>query len=376
MEYKAGDACGAYTVKIAFKADDAEAESNFAVSSFTGVMNVVKRKITPIYKHTEPFPWDGEAHDDEIGAAFVDIDGNTVDLIAYTQTTLRDIGDYRAFVIIPEAYADRYVLPDVFSGYVWSVVKADYDMIGVSFDDWTILFGDEVTVALKGTLPTGIDGSVPTVTFSGADSSIGHHTVTAHFATDSEYYNAPADMTAVLTVRWIEQEYKKEGNEGGKADVIVKSSTGVDPSKTLVARIVEDKQEVKDTTKAIKNSKILERRENVVEVYEVSLYQDNVKVQPDGTLTIYLNIPTKLAKKEFRIIHVHNDDSISEIEYTSEDGYAVINTDKLSSFVFVADTSMPAIFWLLIEFVALAGVSAAVWYFFIFKRRKEDETEA
>ncbi|MBE6528771.1 MAG: hypothetical protein E7Z64_06415 [Thermoplasmata archaeon] len=84
-----------------------------------------------------------------------------------------------------------------------TIEKADYDMSGVSFHNATKKYNRlPQHLEISGTLPTGADGIQVTVSYSGSAITArdGPRTITAVFATESENYNVPAPMTAVLTI--------------------------------------------------------------------------------------------------------------------------------------------------------------------------------
>ena len=78
-----------------------------------------------------------------------------------------------------------------------TINKATYDMSGVSFEDASYTYdGSEKTLAISGTLPSGVTVSYTANTLTNA----GSLEVTASFAGDTVNYNAIADMTATLTI--------------------------------------------------------------------------------------------------------------------------------------------------------------------------------
>ncbi|MCQ2413307.1 MAG: hypothetical protein MJ082_00730 [Clostridia bacterium] len=251
--------------------------------------------------------------------------------------------------------------------YVWStgtsddiafdfeIKKAVYDMSGVSFNDISVPYGTAFTVALDGEIPEGLDGTVPTVTFVNADKTeVGKYTLRAVFATDSYFYEVPADMTATLTVKWVEQASDTKTVEENKESVKVKSDDGIDPDIRLVVSTIEvtDKAQTKNVVEVLKKSEDYKKLDRVFVTYDVSLEKDNVKVQPDGMIYVYLAVPAKLANANYRILHIH-EGVATEIEHTLEDGYAVVKTDKLSEFSFVCEqTSLLA--WIIVLSVLVA----------------------
>ncbi len=85
-----------------------------------------------------------------------------------------------------------------------TIVKADYVMSGITFEDITPTYdGKPHHPVIGGTLPTGLDGVQVTVTYdvSATDVADGTVKVTATFATTSGNYNAPASKTAYVTVQ-------------------------------------------------------------------------------------------------------------------------------------------------------------------------------
>ena len=79
----------------------------------------------------------------------------------------------------------------------FTIEKATYDMSGISFGNATYTYdGNEKTLAISGTLPSGVTVTYTTNTLTNA----GSIEVTATFAGDTVNYNAIADMTATLTI--------------------------------------------------------------------------------------------------------------------------------------------------------------------------------
>ena len=83
-----------------------------------------------------------------------------------------------------------------------TVVKADYDMSGITFTDRSYEYDGTVrNIAISGTLPTGIDGEQVSVSYSaGSKDVVYRKEIVATFSTDNDNYNIPAPMKAYLTV--------------------------------------------------------------------------------------------------------------------------------------------------------------------------------
>ena len=95
------------------------------------------------------------------------------------------------------------------------IAKASYDMSGVSFPSQVFEYdGSAKSIEISGTLPTGV-----TVSYDGnGQREIGDHVVTAIFSTADNNYNAPADMTAYLTI--CPETVTVTFRQAGKDDIV------------------------------------------------------------------------------------------------------------------------------------------------------------
>ncbi len=133
------------------------------------------------------------------------------------------------------------------------------------------------------------------------------------------------------------------------AEVVVSQPGGLDPDVELV--VTEIEQDSYGEYSAVADSVNGE----INGVYDVTLKSDGVAIQPDGTLTIKLRIPESLDGKPFKLFHIHGGEAV-EKEYTVDDKYAVVTTDRLSEFVFVGDKA---------EAEPTKNKSNTVWLIFI-----------
>ena len=77
-----------------------------------------------------------------------------------------------------------------------TIAKATYDMSGISFaNDSKVYNRSAQGLEITGTLPNGVE-----VSYQGAETNVGEHTITAIFTGDANNYNAIENMTAVLTI--------------------------------------------------------------------------------------------------------------------------------------------------------------------------------
>ncbi|MCQ2078548.1 MAG: leucine-rich repeat domain-containing protein, partial [archaeon] len=151
-------------------------------------------------------PWDGRRHgfpsDTPAGASYT---GDYRDLV--------QLGDWTEVTFTIDAdncvWSDGTTDPVVSRGVI---VKADYDMSGVTFVDGSFVYdGTAHSLVITGDLPVGIDGVLLTVTYSGTATNVadGQVTVTATFATESQYYNVPEPMTALVSITKAPSSWSK-----------------------------------------------------------------------------------------------------------------------------------------------------------------------
>lgn len=109
-------------------------------------------------------------------------------------------------------------IPDMHATY--TVLKAEYDMSGISFENAVfVVSGEEFSIFITGELPEGVSVSY----VGNGVTEVGEHRVNAVFESANPNYNAPATMTATITVvpepvHPVELVY--ELNENGAYDVV------------------------------------------------------------------------------------------------------------------------------------------------------------
>ncbi|MCD8040072.1 MAG: hypothetical protein LUF82_00945, partial [Clostridia bacterium] len=112
----------------------------------------------------------------------------------YDETSAPEYTNAGTYVVYYKVTADNY--EDVTGSFIVEIAKATYDMDGVSFSDTTVTYdGDEHSIVISGTLPTGVS-----VTYVGSGTNAGTYTITAIFTGDSDNYEAIDYKTATLTI--------------------------------------------------------------------------------------------------------------------------------------------------------------------------------
>ena len=115
-------------------------------------------------------------------------------------------------------------------------------------------------------------------------------------------------------------------------------------------------------------SEFIDKNQKVAIAYDIKLLKDGATVQPDGTLRFKIVIPEELRGKDFSIIHIHNGNETSVIEYQIDGDYIVFESDKLSDFVFVYE--MDSILWVVIILGVLALFEIA-FLIYVSKKNKQ-----
>ena len=75
---------------------------------------------------------------------------------------------------------------------------------------------------------------------------------------------------------------------------------------------------------------ILKDKTNKFIAYDISLIRNNVNVQPNGKVKISLPIPTEYDNSKLILYSIKDN---SEIKFINKDGFAIFETDNLSTYV-------------------------------------------
>ena len=235
-----------------------------------------------------------------------------------------------------------------------TINKATYDMSGVVFADKTVTYNGTAFSIEATNLPNGV-----TVAYeNNGKTDAGVYTITAKF-TGNANYNAIADMTATLTIKNVLLTFNTDSENEIADEVIIFAPDGIDPTKELVVEEVEDTKNY---------SELINKNQKVAIAYDVKLLKDGATVQPDGTLQFKVLIPEELRGKDFSIIHIHNDDETSVLEYHIDGDYVVFESNKLSDFVFVYE--MGSILWAIIVLSVVALFEVAFLVYLLTKNKQ------
>ncbi|MBO7177479.1 MAG: InlB B-repeat-containing protein, partial [Clostridia bacterium] len=196
----------------------------------------------------------------------------------------------------------------------------DGNEYGLEVEGSKTQFGDKITAVL-----VTKDSNGETVT--NKISAVGVYTVVATISAGSNYETKTLEATLVIKSLVIEAP-KTEEQE--KPSATIETEKGFAPGTMLEATSTEYKL---TETPEIEIS-TLKASERVAMVYKVRLVQNGEEIATESTVTIKLLVPENLANANFRVLSVVDGEEV-ELAYELEDGYALIQTDSLQTFVIV-----------------------------------------
>ena len=146
---------------------------------------------------------------------------------------------------------------------------------------------------------------------------------------------------------------------------IISSENGLDPNIVLAVKVIDDsdKQQTENVREILNDT--IDGQDKIFKVYDVSLLLGDNSVQPDGSITLELEVPYELRNSNFRLYHIHTDSVTGEVSVTTinygqvdKDGKIYIQLDKLSQLVFVNEQT--SIAWLVIVLACICGLLAVL----------------
>ncbi len=109
-------------------------------------------------------------------------------------------------------------------------------------------------------------------------------------------------------------------------DIIVENSDGSKFTNTDL--IVVDITEEETSTYIIYLNSVSQ-----VKIYNISLYQDNIIIQPENKIRLKVPLPATYNKDKCIIYRVEEDNSLTDMNAIYSDGYLVFETDHLSNYI-------------------------------------------
>ena len=205
---------GKYTVTVSFELDDEYAQNYAVPEDMTAVLTIEKANVELDFDGALTKVYDGKENAHGITAT-ANYEGATVtyklSFGGEEVTGWKEVGTYTLEMTVAESqnYFGTKLTVKI------EVIKATYDLSGISFKDTTVTYdGSAKALEITGTLPTGV--TVTYVYTQGGDEvdasnvkNAGTYTVTATFASDDANYNDIAEMTATLTIDKATYDFSK-----------------------------------------------------------------------------------------------------------------------------------------------------------------------
>ncbi len=347
---------------------------------------------------------------------------------------LRSTAVYSVKITLTEAASKNFKWKDsetVDLTVEFAILKADYDMSGVTFDDLTLTYdAEEHNLYIEGDLPYGV-----TVTYDGnGKKTPGRYTVTANFKGDELNHNLIPSKEATLEILEVSHDlsgilfedmtvkYDGEAHDvlingelptnvtvtyegNGQTDpsiytvtamfrdpdgvfaqmtatlTILRTQTQVEPSsEEKESDVFIESEEGFDPTLELVVEKIegVERtylawgKDQVSEKFVVKMCKDGVEVQIDGKVTVRLLIPEEFRSKDFELMTVARSASV---EYTRDGDYVIFVADGLSAYVFTSTYTSYFSVIIIATGVLFADVLILIALAVVLKKKKKLEDE-
>lgn len=136
-------------------------------------------------------------------------------------------------------------------------------------------------------------------------------------------------------------DYDGKNLSGSPVVLVDASGNGIAPDLSLSVKVASSEDAETINSVKAKLGKNIEKYDKIFVVYNVSLTDGSETKQPEGLVTLKMKVPSELEGAKFTLFHVHTDtngnQTVEVVDYggVSEDGYIIVQTDKLSEFVFV-----------------------------------------
>jgi len=213
---------------------------------------------------------------------------------------------------------------------------------------------------------------------------------------DTANYNIVENIDIKVNVKWILVDPTQgdvtvtinDGNEGFDVNISVKvevkTEISTEQKRTDYANVGRDFVKPDEDIKAIYNVKLI----RTIDGFEQEIQPSDIK---EGTkITVSMPIPTELIGNDFRLLHIKNSDSTTEIEnyaVTKDGKTLVVEIDKVGEFAFIGHTDKPngfdystglpgwAIALIIVGSILLLCLLCFFLLFFVFNKwiRKDDK---
>ncbi len=318
--------------------------TNYTDAEAAYVDVTISQKVVEITWTDATYTYNGT--EQTVRATYKNLANEDVALAVTMSSTFKNAGSYTATA----AFANNetnYALPSVVTNS-YSIAKAT-----PSYTVPTDLQAITNNKLSDVTLPEGF-------TWNDSTLSVGSTATTKTFKakytpTDTDNYLVVEniDINITVTIEWNVADPEVES--------VTAKINGVDTVDASIKLKVEVKAEMSGTEESSDTSVVekeavkekLSKDDKVAIIYDVKLLrkttingvETTVEIQPSEikpgvSIEIEMTIPEELAGENFRILHIHNDESVEEVSYSFDPETRKISvlTDKLSEFAFIINT--------------------------------------
>ncbi|MCR5741639.1 MAG: hypothetical protein K6G38_04200, partial [Gammaproteobacteria bacterium] len=365
-----GLSAGTYTVYYKVVGD-----SNHKDIAAQSIEITIDKKEVEIIWSANDYTYNGSTQ--EVIASYKDVSDESVSLNVTIDNEFKNAGNYIATASFANNESN-YKLPSVVTKE-YSIAKATPEYIIP--EGLTVITDNKLSAV---SLPEGFAWNNPE---QNVGSEEGSKTFKASFTpSDTTNYLVveDIDITVAITAQWSVED---PAVEEVKAEI-----KGIDEVSHDIHLKVEVKVETSDNQSVVEVEKpeaiegMIEKDEKIAVVFDVKLIrkvtvngvETTTEIQPSdikegATIEIEMAIPENLLNESFRILHIHNDGTVKEMEYTRSDDQksVIVTTDKLSEFAFVIknNSSSPLVWSLIIvSFIVIILATAFLLLLFVFNK--------
>ena len=181
---------------------------------------------------------------------------------------------------------------------------------------------------------------------------------------DERFYNTPSPILGSITINPTKLSFDDES-------LVMKIEINTLSGSFLLGSSLSVKNVEKGGSILLQQSALFEKyikdNEEIVFSYDISVVNEDEEVALSSPALIKMKLPNEVKGKDFRILHIHNDNvtQVDELSYEIVGDYALVNVDSLSEFAFiVSNTNGNANLWIVILICGIAGILLILLIFY------------
>ena len=304
--------------------------------------------------------------------------------VSYTGNTASNAGSYVATVSYE--IAGNYPVTGSFSDSIeWVINKAEYDMSGVIFADKTVIAdGNEHTIELVGTLPSGVSVIYE---YKGTDSvsftAPGVYKIVAKFVGDANHVEIDP-MEATLTIEAAAVELERDFNfydKDGNLILTIAAANGIDKNNVL---------NFNDVTIAYISPEFGDvfgegRDGKMIAAYDIHFLLSGIPNPVSDSFTVTLAIPKTYTGNvsDLRVVYIDENGNVENMPAAADGDYITFQTTHFSVYGIVEEIEREVErepldltwLWILILILVIVGIIVLVIILIIKKRGGTDPEE-